>query len=153
VVRIPWVFHEQAGARQPRGIRYRRPASVSPLAFTRQLQGVPLTGGQARGVIGAGGGATISIGPQGLGTIWYPVMCTISTTTGALDISTCAVYLGSQAQQNLQGGQSYAGGGDVVALSVSSMTAGDLLIAVWSGGNPGDIAVINITGTMDALAY
>jgi hypothetical protein len=63
------------------------------------------------------------------------------------------VYIGSQAQQNLQGGQSYAGGGDVVALSVQSMSPGDLLIAVWSGAVPGAIAAMNITGTMDALAY
>jgi hypothetical protein len=63
------------------------------------------------------------------------------------------VYLGAIAAQNLQGGQSYAGGGDTVALSVPSMSPGQLLIAVWSGAIPGAIAAMNIIGTMDALAY
>jgi hypothetical protein len=121
--------------------------------YTRGVQGVPLTGGQVTGIVSGAGTVTLKVGPQGLGNIWYPVQCTISTSTGALDNSTCAVYLGSQAQQNLQGGQSYAGGGDVVALSVQSMTPGDLLIAVWTGAVPGAIAAVNMTGTMDALAF
>jgi len=120
--------------------------------FTRQLQSVPLTGGQVTGLVPGSGTVTLKVGPQGLGVVWYPVQCTISTSTGAADVSTCAVYIGAQAQQNLQGGQSYNGGGDVVALSVQSMTPGDLLIAVWSGAVPGATAAINITGTMDALA-
>jgi hypothetical protein len=97
--------------------------------------------------------ATISVGPHGLGTTWYPVQCTISSSVGAADTSTCAVYLGSQVQQNLQGGQSYAGGGDVVALSVVSMTPGDLLIAVWTGGTPGSQVAVNVQGTQNVLAY
>jgi hypothetical protein len=95
--------------------------------------------------------ATLTVGPQGLGNVWYPVQCTISSSVGAADNSTVAVYLGSQAQQNLQGGQSYAGGGDVVALSVAAMTPGDLLIAVWSNPTPGSTIAFNILGTMDAL--
>jgi hypothetical protein len=143
----------RAGSQPGRGLVMRPIPRVRVTRFTRPVQGVPLTGGQAIGTVGAGGSVTVSVGPQGLGNVWYPVQCTISTTTGALDTSTCAVYLGSQVQQNLQGGQSYAGGGDVVALSVQSMTPGDLLIAVWTGGNPGDLAAINVTGTMDALQF
>ena len=121
--------------------------------FSRLLSAIPLTGGQGQAIVNGSGAARVSVGPQGLGTTWYPSQCTISTSTGANDISTCAVYLGSQAQQNLQGGQSYAGGGDTVGLSVVSMTPGDLLIAVWSGAVPGATAAINIQGTMDALAF
>jgi hypothetical protein len=33
------------------------------------------------------------------------------------------------------------------------MTPGDLLIAVWTGAVPGAIAAVNMTGTMDALAF
>jgi hypothetical protein len=131
----------------------RRAPVVPQTRFRRKIQGVPLTGGQAIGTITAGGTATISVGPQGLGNIWYPVQCTISSSVGAADASTCAVYLGSQTQQNLQGGQSYAGGGDVVALSVVSMSPGDLLIAVWSGGTAGSRVAINVQGTMDALQF
>jgi hypothetical protein len=121
--------------------------------FTRQIQGVPLTGGQVTGKIGASGTITLQIGPAGIGTIWYPSSVNISTSLGAADNSTCSVYLGFIAAQNLQGGQSYAGGGDTVSLAVPSLSAGALIIAVWSGGTSGSIAAINVLGTMDALAY
>jgi hypothetical protein len=126
---------------------------VAQQQFTRQVQGVPLTGGQGQAVVNGAGVATVKVGPQGLGTTWYPAAANISTSTGAADTSTCAVYIGAQAQQNLQGGQSYAGGGDTVALSVISMQPGDLLIAVWSGAVPGATAVLNVTGTQDVQAY
>jgi hypothetical protein len=131
-----------------------QPITPVPMqAFSQVVQGVPLTGGQAQTTVSAAGTATVSIGPSGVGTIWYPAQCTVSTSTGAADTSTCAVYLGAQTQANLQGGQSYAGGGDVVALSVPALAQGQLLIAVWTGAKPGDLATINIIGTMDALVY
>jgi hypothetical protein len=124
----------------------------STTAVALQVKGTTPTGGAIYGgTVTVPGTVTLSVGPQGLGNIWYPVQCVVSTSTGATDTSTCAVYLGSQAQQNLQGGQSYAGGGDTVSLSVQSMSPGDLLIAVWTGAVPGAIAAINVTGTMDAL--
>lgn len=126
---------------------------VSMQQFTKPIQGVPLTNGQATGTIPAGGSVTLQIGPAGVGTVWYPSSVNISTSLGAADNSTCAVYIGFIAAQNLQGGQSYAGGGDTVSLSVPDLSAGQLIIAVWSGGTPGSIAAINVLGTMDALAY
>jgi hypothetical protein len=126
---------------------------VAITAYNRRVQGIPLTGGQAQGAISSKGVATVSIGPAGLGTVWYPAQATISTTTGATDTSTCQIYLGAQGVPNLLVGQSYAGGGDTVALAVPAMAVGQLLIAVWSGGNSGDKATINILGTMDALTW
>jgi hypothetical protein len=141
----------RAASGPQRGVRY-RPITREPVTrYRRKRENIPLTGGQVTGIVGAGGGVTLKVGPQGLGNVWYPVQCTISTSTGAADTSTCAVYLGSQAQQNLQGGQSYAGGGDVVALSIASMSPGDLLIAIWTGATAGAIAAVNIQGTMEAL--
>jgi hypothetical protein len=136
-----------------RGTGMQRIVSVPQERFTQQISGMPLTGGQVQTTVSALGTATVSIGPNGLGVVWYPAAANISTSTGAQDNSTCSVYLGAIAAQNLQGGQSYAGGGDTVALSVPSMSPGQLLIAVWSGAIPGAIAAMNIIGTMDALAY
>ena len=153
MVRRPAWIHNLAGANPQRGL-VAFPARRVPMEqFRRQLSGVPLTGGQGQAVVSAGGTARVSVGPQGLGTVWYPSQCVVSTSTGANDVSTCAVYLGSQALQNLQGGQSYAGGGDTIGLSVTSMTPGDLLIAIWESAVPGATAAINVQGTMDALAY
>jgi hypothetical protein len=126
---------------------------VPQQAFNKMITGVPLTGGQASATVNGAGSATVSVGPQGLGTTWYPSSAVISTSTGAADNSTCSVYIGSQTQQNLQGGQSYAGGGDTVGINQASMQPGDRLIAVWSGGVPGATATINVFGTQDVQAY
>lgn len=135
------------------GTGQRRINAVPMQSFTRQIQGVPLTGGQVTGTVPAGGVITLQVGPAGVGTVWYPTSVNISTSLGAADNSTCAVYLGFIAAQNLQGGQSYAGGGDTVSLSTPDLSAGQLIIAVWTGATPGSIAAVNVLGTMDALAY
>jgi hypothetical protein len=135
------------------GTGQRRITAVPMQHFTKPIQGVPLTGGQVTGVIPAGGSITLQVGPAGVGTVWYPSSVNISTSLGAADNATCAVYLGFVALQNLQGGQSYAGGGDTVSLAVPNLSAGQLIIAVWTGGTPGSQAAVNVLGTMDALAY
>ena len=161
-------------ARRPRGLHLSAPASwggklgwrpglagsgmqrtrqVPIGAYSQRITGIQLTGGQAQGKISGAGAATVSIGPTGLGTIWYPAQATISTTTGTADNSTCLIYLGAKGVPNLLVGQSYAAGADTVALAVPAMAVGQLLIAVWSGGNSGDLATINILGTMDALTW
>jgi hypothetical protein len=149
--RLPAWGHRPAGTSPVRGVRYRPITRVPVTRFRRVLPGVPLTGGQAQSTIGADGTGTVSVTPQGLGTVWYPNAATISTTTGAADTSTCQVFLGAIGVSNLLVGQSYAGGGDTVALAVPALTPGALLIAQWSGGNPGDVCSVNVLGTMDAL--
>jgi len=130
------------------------PARSVPIgSYTGRHRGLTLTGGQVQGRIAADGTATIRVGPQGLGNVWYPAQATISTTTGANDVSTCKIFLGSIGVSNNMVGQSYAGGGDTVALAVPPLSPGELLIAVWAAGTPGDICTMNIIGTMDALTW
>jgi hypothetical protein len=110
-----------------------------------------LTDNQRQTTIGAGGAATIQLGPQGQGTRWYLTQANVWTTTGALDSSTVALYLGAQVQGNLLGGQSFSGGGDTIGLNVRPLVPGDLIIAVWAGGHPGDIASLILYGDQDVL--
>jgi hypothetical protein len=159
---FPWI-HPQAAGRTlnklnfrpgwPPGTGARRIVVVPQQRFSSTISGVTLTGGQAQTIVNGSGKATISVGPQGLGVVWYPSSVIISTSTGAADTSTAACYIGSIAAQNLQGGQSYAGGGDTIGISVTSMAPGQLLIVEWTGAVPGATAVMNVLGTMDALAY
>jgi hypothetical protein len=108
---------------------------------------VPIHGeGTGQAVVSGAGAATVIVNPQGVGTHWYPVKADISTTSGAADASTCQLFLGAQSVQTQIGGQSYAGGGDTFGLGGHVLTPGDLLIAVWAGGNPGDIATLRVTG-------
>lgn len=159
---VPAWIHRQAAGRggstyswHPglRGSGMTRPRRPPVTVFSRVISGVPLSGGQAPTTIAADGTGTASIGPQGLGTSWYPAAAVISTTSGAADNSTAQVFLGSAGVLNLLQGQSYAGGGDTIGLSVPQMRQGDLIIVKWSGGKPGDQAVVNIVGTMDALSW
>ena len=104
------------------------------------------------GTIGGQGGASVTVGPQGLGNIWYPAQLSASTTSGQAgnDNSTANVYLGSQGVPVTLLGTLNPGTG-VLGLAVPSMSPGQYLITVWTGGNPGDVAAVNVVGTMDAL--
>lgn len=128
-----------------------QPVPPVPISrYGRRITGVPLTGGQAQGVISGGGALSLTIGPSGLGTIWYPVQVTLGTTTGALDTSTALVYLGPLVTPATLVGTVYSGNG-TVALAIPSLSPGQTLIVKWTGGNSGDIAAVNVIGTMDAL--
>jgi hypothetical protein len=159
---IPAWIHPQAAGRtldkltlRPGlgGSGARRITVVPQQRFSRMITGVQIAGAQAQGTVNGAGAATLSVTPQGLGTTWYPSSVVVSTSTGAADNSTASCYIGSIAAQNLQGGQSYAGGGDTIGLSVISMQPGDRIIVVWSGGVPGATAALNVTGTQDVQAY
>lgn len=131
--------------------------SVRPIRRTRQerftghVKGVPLTGGQGVVIISGAGTGTVTLTPQGLGTVWYPAAVNISTTTGAADASTAQVFLGATGIDTLLVGQSYAAGGDTISLSVPPLRPGENLIVMWSGAHAGDTASVNILGLMDAL--
>ena len=130
-----------------------RPIARLPVhLYRRAVTGLPLTGGQGQAVISGAGAATVTVGPQGLGNIWYPAQISVSTTSGLAgnDASTCNVYLGSQGVPVTLLGTLLPGTG-VLGLAVPSMSPGQYLIAVWSGGKNGDVAAVNVVGTMDAL--
>lgn len=163
MVRLPrsWraAYHPQGGGRGGNMLNWRpglggtgqqRIRAIPIGQYTGRITGVPLTGGQAQAAVPASGSLTLSVGPQGLGTTWYPASVVISTTTGALDTSTALVYLGAQGVPiALQG--TVVGGNGTVALAIPSMTPGQVIIVSWSGAHTGDIAALNVTGTMDAL--
>ena len=129
-----------------------QPMQATPIGrYTQTISSVPLTGGQALATVPASGTLTLSVGPQGLGNVWYPVQVTISTTTGALDTSTALVYLGSGNVPNTLVATVYSGNG-TVALAIPDMTPGQTLVVQWTGAHPGDVAAFNVIGTMDAIS-
>lgn len=159
MVRWPPGLHPQAARRASSKLAWfpgaagtgARPITRVPVrAYTGRISGVPLTGGQQQGTVPGGGAVTLSVGPQAMGTVWYPTQVTLSTTTGPLDTSTALAYLGAQGVPVTLVGTVYTGNG-TVALAVPPMTPGQVLIVSWTGAKPGDIAALNIIGTMDAL--
>lgn len=148
--RWPAGLHRAAQYLPALGGQARRIPRLPLEAYTRRITGIPLTGGQAQGIV-AGGGLTLTIGPQGLGTIWYPVQVTLSTTTGTFDTSTANVYLGPLTTPATLVGTLYSGNG-TLALAIPPMQPGQYLVVVWTGANNGDTAAVNVIGTMDALS-
>jgi hypothetical protein len=131
----------------------------APVTITASPGDTLLVGVPAGGTAGAVYSAVISsqalpltlqVGPQGLGTTWYPAQMTLSTTTGALDTSTALVYLGSGGVPTTLVATVFTGNG-TAALAVPPMQPGDYLIVTWSNGHPGDTASFNTIGTQDAL--
>jgi hypothetical protein len=93
---------------------------------------------------------TLTAGPQGLGTTWYPAQVTVSTTTGVLDTSTAQVYLGTAGVPTQLIASVFSGNG-VAAVAIPPMQPGENVIVTWTNGHLGDIASFNVIGTMDAL--
>lgn len=148
--RWPAGYHRPSATLRNRGGIARQIPRLPLEAYTRKLSQIPLTGGQAQGIIPGGGALTLSIGPQGLGTVWYPVQVTLSTTTGPLDTSTALVYLGPLTTPATLVATLYSGNG-TAALAIPPMSPGQFLVVAWSGAHPGDTAAVNVIGTMDAL--
>ena len=161
MVRLPagWggQFHRQAARSGPtqawrpgwRGTGA-QPIGRPPLqAYGGKVTGVPLTGGQAQATVPASGTLTLSVGPQGAGTVWYPIQITTTTTTGQLDGATVQAWLGSQGVPGTKVGQSF-GGASTFALAIPPMTPGQVLIVTWTSAHVGDTAGFNVIGTMDA---
>jgi len=113
------------------------------------------TGAVYGGILPANGpGAMVQLAPAGLGNIWYPTQVTLATSTGiltGLDTSVANLYLGPSVSPATLLGTVYGGNG-VVATALPNIQPGQYLIAEWAGGNIGDAAVMNILGSMDALA-
>ena len=105
------------------------------------------------GTITGQSGGTVSVGPQGFGNLWNPASLTVQTTSGANDASTCNVYAGPAGVGVTLLGTFLPGtaGAGVASFALPSLSPGQYLIAVWSGGNPGDVATMNVVGTMNSV--
>jgi hypothetical protein len=100
------------------------------------------------------GVAQVTLGPAGLGNIWYPAQVTLSTTTGILagfDSSVANLYLGSSPLATTLLGTVFGGNG-IVAAALPNIQPGLYLIAQWTNATPADVASMNVSGVMDALA-
>ncbi len=151
--RWPLGLHRQTGSQYAWGGVNRR-IPVFPIEmYQGSIAQVPLSDGQGQATVNANGNATVQLGPQGLGTVWYPAAVTVSTTTGVNDVSVCNVYAGPAGiltpTQLL--GTIPTGGAGVLAAAVPPLPVGWYLTVVWTGGVSGDTAAVNVTGSKVAL--
>jgi hypothetical protein len=121
----------------------------------RNLINVPIGNeGNASGLLNGSGAGTLQVGPSGIGNAWYPVSIFAGTGTGIGNInndnSQCVVYAGTltimqNALQVLQPGTGLVGS------LPASLTPGEYIYAVWTGGKAGDSIALNVNGMQDAL--
>ena len=136
-----------------RPVRWIHRPGVIPVGRYTVQQQTAIQNGTATSYIGAGGKATVQVGPAGLGGSWEPTMAVVATASGAEDTSTCQLYIGPAGipLQSLTAGLTYAGGGSTIGLAAPVITVGLCIIAVWSGGNPGDLVSLTVYGTQTSL--
>jgi hypothetical protein len=149
--RWPAGLHVRAGSLPARRQPNRR-IDVTPNEQFRMQVRAPLANNSVQTTVDGNGRAVAQIGPQGLGTRWWVAQANVQTSSGALDTSTVAIYLGAQIASNLLGASSYAGGQDTIGVHSRPLTPGDLITAVWSNATPGDIATLTVYGDQDVLA-
>lgn len=95
------------------------------------------------------GAGFVTCAPDGM-TEWEIRAAHVATTSGPTDGSECKVYRGAVFPHR-QLAETAQGGGDVFDFP-AALRPGDTLIAVWSSGQPGDVATLNLSGTLHALA-
>src|SRR5215469_4602926 len=157
MVRLPpsWpvsAFHHPGGSGPARPPQLRTIPRIDPRLETRPVTDVPLQPAQAQAIVPGSGTVTLpSLGPTGMGNIWYPAQATSNTTTGAFDTAILTLYLGPVGIPVTQVGSCLAGSG-TIALALPPMQPGQYLIGVLTGGHTGDLVTLNVVGVMDALA-
>lgn len=98
------------------------------------------------------GGATLKLGPTAHGVTWEPEVASVRCATQVRE-STALIYAGHDATaDNFVDGTQTGSTGDStsnVRSRGSHMTLGNYIWAVWSGGDPGTLATLSVTGTLN----
>lgn len=100
-------------------------------------------------VLNGSGAGFVALAPDGM-TVWAVRQAHVATTTGPTDGSECKLYR-SAVFPHRQVAETAQGGGDSFDFA-ARLRPGDTLVAVWSGGVPGDAATLNLTGVLHALS-
>lgn len=147
--RIPRGLHLSGSSGRNHGGRPYRPPRVPQEAFTVAVR-APIHDGTGQAIVSGAGSAMIAVGPAGVGCRWYPSQIQIATSSGPTDGSQVNLYrLFIDPKQAI--GLSLQGGGDTIGFTIE-MQPGELVYAVWSNANPGDLATLAITGDQMVLA-
>jgi hypothetical protein len=140
------------GAGRGRGGMHPLPLRTAPPELYKFITpSLQIQNAQAQGVMGTGGTLTLSVGPTGMGTVWYPASAAVATSLGTADTSTCDIYIGPvNTPVAIQG--IIPSGNGVLALAIPAMTPGTYVVAVWTGGKSGTTCYLNVTGVLTSLS-
>jgi hypothetical protein len=99
----------------------------------------------------AAGVAQAQVGPQGIGASWEPAQASIYTSVGALDIAQASIFQGPLPIAQYQVASALQGGGAQIPLGGLTMVPGWFIYCVWTGGTPGALAFLTVSGSRKAL--
>jgi hypothetical protein len=97
------------------------------------------------------GNGTVKIGPLTAREVWHPANVHVSANQNATNEAQCLIYMGDiPARNNFRDGTFSGSAGDSTdALNADVIKCGSKVIAVWSGGDAGVVATLNVTGRKD----
>jgi hypothetical protein len=106
----------------------------------------PLTRTASVTLDGSGAG-TAAIGPRITNEIWTVGVASVSASANVNE-ATCRIYAGSAAGPGtFIDGTTWGSTGDATSNFSGPLYGGQQVFAAWSGGDPGAIATLVITGT------
>jgi hypothetical protein len=109
---------------------------------------VPIVPGVATVTLNGSGSGTAKVGPVGAREVWSPQAASVSVATNVAEAQ-CKIYVGDSpvASNFIDGTLSGSTGDSTGRVSASAVPLGWYVWAVWSGGDAGSVATLNVTGT------
>lgn len=97
------------------------------------------------------GNGTVNVGPLTAREVWHPTSASVRVNTGATNEAQCSVFVGQFATQENFRDLTFTGsaGDSTDKVSGKPVKKGDYVWAVWTGGDPGQRACLNVIGTKD----
>lgn len=97
------------------------------------------------------GNGTAGLGPLSAREVWHPEMVHVSANQNPTNEAECRIFAGddTSAPNYRDGTFSGSSGDSTDSLQAQQVHCGHKIWAVWTGGDPGVIATISVTGTKD----
>lgn len=100
-------------------------------------------------VLDGSGNGTVKLGPLTARETWMPANASVRVNRNPTNESQCQIYVGQTAtDENFRDNTFSGSSGDTSGkVGGRSVAKGDYVWAVWTGGDPGQRACLNVTGT------
>lgn len=155
--RRPAGLHLPAGSARARpGVAARRIPVPRVEDYDRTVTVDLADDGIAQPVVFTAAGTAIAFtGPTGWGQDWQLDQCFVQTSIGTLDAAVASLFVGAgpiaSPVATLQVAATLAGGGSQFGLGGTGLSFGEFVIAQWSGGTPGAVAYLRVSGLKTVL--
>jgi hypothetical protein len=100
-------------------------------------------------VLNSSGNGTISLGPISAREIWSPQTVHVQCQQPVTNEAKCTIYVGYSATQDNFRDATWSGssGDSSSKVNADTVKCGHFVWASWTGGDPGSVATLVVTGT------